>query len=265
VATTAAPISANPFAGLLPRLAATVRQLREAPSNQDATHEERELGSLIEYALLHFGAPLLHANSADDLDDHLDALLETPDALLCTTLLARPLALAPAPESVSSDDFTSAVNEQFGNGAAKHLVEAKEILDAWLDAQRQLTAQMTGVPPTNLEEILSFSLADPTVPAELAEVVSHSLRASFCIMALAQALSTDEPIAETLALALVDRIVEGAKQHLRLLASLPGIVVDDQLVSRETRLDLQAIEIKHRRARATAERSLNAARIRLGS
>jgi hypothetical protein len=50
-----------------------------------------------------------------------------------------------------------------------------------------------------------------------------------------------------------------------MLASLPGIVVDEAIVPRVERLDLAAIEVRHRRARDVARRTLEAARMRPSS
>jgi hypothetical protein len=73
---------------------------------------------------------------------------------------------------------------------------------------------------------------------------------------------SDQRVEPWLALALTERFLESAKQHLRLLASLPGIVVDEAIVSHAERLDLAAIEVRHRRARDVARRTLEAARMR---
>ena len=68
-----------------------------------------------------------------------------------------------------------------------------------------------------------------------------------------------------LARALIERFLESAKRHLRMLASIPGIAVDEAIVPHAERLDLAAIEKRHRRARDVAQRTLQAARMRPSS
>jgi len=68
-----------------------------------------------------------------------------------------------------------------------------------------------------------------------------------------------------LAGALADRLVVSARQHLRLLASLPGVSVDEAIVPDAECLDFAAIEARHQRAKAAVQRSYERARARLGS
>lgn len=96
------------------------------------------------------------------------------------------------------------------------------MLDAWLDAQRQATRMIAHHEPPGAERIFEFSLASPDLPAELAQLVFHSLRAGFCSLAIARALTTEAQVAPWLAHALTERLVTSAREHLRLLASMPG-------------------------------------------
>lgn len=266
VATTEAiaPIGATPFAGLLPWLASLVKKLRAASVGRTATNEERELLNLIEFAAVRFGDSLLQAHSVDDLDNRLDALVGSPDALYCTALLARLVPVASMSDPVTAEDLADGLRENLGDAQGQLFVQAKDVLDAWLDAQRQVACLIASVPPTEAERVFAFSLASADIPAELGELVFHSLRASFCSMAIVQASSTEQKVAPWLARALVERLVASAREHLRLLASIPGVSVDETIVPTARRLDLKEIESRHQRARASARRSLQEARIRLG-
>jgi hypothetical protein len=86
-----------------------------------------------------------------------------------------------------------------------------------------------------------------------------------CIVAIARAVIDELRVEPWLARAVTERFLESLKQHLRLLASLPGIVVDEAIVPHAERLDLAAIEVRHRRARDVAQRTLQAARMRSSS
>jgi len=78
-------------------------RLQKSVAEHVATDEERQVLHLIEFAASRFGDPLLHATSVDDLDDRLDARTDSPEALLCTELLAphMPLVQASLPMSAA--------------------------------------------------------------------------------------------------------------------------------------------------------------------
>ena len=260
-------MSATPLAGLVPWLEPLVRNLRASVANENATNEERELLSLIEFVGSRFGDSLLQAGSEDELDDRLDDLVRSPEALYCTVLLVRLLPLVQVSEPVSAEGFADDVSEHLGAEQGAVLTAARDTLDAWLGAQRQAAAILLthpANPSDEAERVFSFSLASPEIPAEFAELVFHSLRATFCSVAIVQAISAERAIDSWLVGALVARLVSSAKEHLRLLASLPGVHVDEAIVPAARRLDLVGMDARHRQARATALRSLQETRTRLG-
>lgn len=259
-----APINATPFAGLLPWLTSLAKKLRIAVLGHTATSEERELLGLIEFVGARFGESLLRASSLDDLDERLDDLVGSPDALYCTALLARLVPAANISEPVSAEDFADVVRGRLGDAQGRLLVESRDVLDAWLDAQRQVVSLIVHVQLPEPEQIFAFSLASPDIPTEVAELIFHSLRASYCSLAVAQVMATDQRIEPWLARGLVERLVESARKHLRLLASFPGVSVDEAIVPASAKLDLKGIESRHELARAAARRSLEEARDRLG-
>ncbi|MBX3155003.1 MAG: hypothetical protein KF773_03310 [Deltaproteobacteria bacterium] len=259
-----APIGATPFAGLLPWLSSLAKQLRTAVLGRTATNEERELLSLIEFAAVRFGGELLRAESLDDLDERLDELVGSPDAIHCTALLARLVPVANISEPVSTEDFADAVRERLGDAQVRLLVQSKRVIDAWLDAQLQVVALIAHEPPIESERIFAFSLASADIPTDAAEIIFNGLRASFCVLAIAQAMSTEQKVEPWLARALVECLVVSATTHLRMLASIPGVTVDEAIVPPSAKLDLNAIERRHERVRAAARRGLPDARRRLG-
>lgn len=168
-------------------------------------------------------------------------------------------------EPVSAEDLANAVRDHLGDAQARRVVQAKDVLDAWFDAQRQAAAIIAKDPSIEPDRAPAFSLASPELPAELAELLFHSLRATFCCLAIVHAVATERGVEPWLALALVGRLVSSARQHLRLLASIPGVVVDEAIVPTADRLALPALLQQHRRARQVALRSLHAARTQTGS
>ncbi len=259
-----APIGATPFAGLVPWLASLWRRLRASVARRDATDEEEQVLHLIEFAASRFGDPVLRATSVDDLDDRLDALVSSPEALYCTALLAQHVSLFQKSEAISAARLAESVGENLGAAQGRVISESQQVLDAWFDAQRQVAGLIASHAPTDAERIFEFSLASPQIPAELAQLVFHSLRAGYCSLAIVRVTAAEMPIEPWLARALTERLVASAKEHLRLLASMPGVKVDEAIVPPAMRLDLDAIEARHQRARLASQRSLEQARIRFG-
>jgi hypothetical protein len=248
----------------MPWLASLWQRLRSLVDSRKATQEEVQVLHLIEFAASRFGEPLLRASSLEDLDDRLDALVGSPEALHWTALLAQHIPLFRASEPLSASILADAMRDSLGEAQGRTIAQSQQILDAWLDAQRQAVALLPPDEPLDARRIFEFSLASPEIPADVAELTYHSLKAGLCSFAIAHVIAAGDAIEPWLAKALTDRLVASARQHLRLLASLPGITVDEAIVPRSERLDLEALEARHLRARAAARRSLEAARTRLG-
>jgi hypothetical protein len=262
VAPVLSPFGATPFAGVVSQLAPLWQPLRALAERPTATAEEEQALHLIEYLTSRFGAPLLAAGTLDELDDELDELVDSHDVLHCTALLTRYAALFERSETVSAARFADVVGESLGDEEGRAISDARQIMDAWLDAQRQAAALYAGRIEDDSGQL--HSLASAEIPAELAQSVFHSRRAVLCCIAIARAIYVAEPVEPWLAHGLIERLVTSAKEHLRLLASLPGVTVDEAIVPPGSRLDLAAMEARHRRAQATSQRALELARTRLG-
>lgn len=259
-----APIGATPFAGLVPRLASLWRGLRAAVERRAATNEEKQVLLLIEFAAARFGDPLLRSRSVDHLDDQLDQLTGSSEALHWTVLLAHHVPMFQRSEAISATQLAQSVGKSLGQAQGRILSDEQQVLDAWLDAQQQASALIAIQEPVDTERIFEFSLASPEIPAELAQLMFHSLRAGFCTLAIVRVIATEEQVEPWLARALTERLVASAKEHLRLLASLPGVTVDESLVPMTARLDFEEIAAHHQRARSASNRSLEQTRTRLG-
>lgn len=199
------------------------------------TRVRDERAEAAELAASHPGDLLLRATSADDLDDRLDALTGSFEAWLPT-----------------SDPPIDA--------SAGRSAEERSLIDAWVDARRQVARLERDSGVTYGPGALP---ANPDLPVELERLIDQGLRAIGCHLALELARSEDRPVPAWLADALAHRLAAGARQHLRLLASLPGVTVDEAVIPEAERLDLAAIEDRHRRARAESQRSYERAQARI--
>ncbi len=258
-----APIDARPFAGVVPWLASLWRKLRAAVEIHQATTEEHEVLHLIEYVTSAVGRPVLAARNVDDLDDQLDSLIGS-ECLLASIqyLLAQHLTLFETAEPPSTKLVAAAISESLGSAQARLLTDAQPMLDAWLSAQRQGIARYAAEMSTWTDRWRALDLASADLPAELAEGLFHALRTTVCSIAISCAVIGEQRIEPWLARAVTERFIDSAQHHLRVLASIPGIVVDEAIVPYADRLDLAAIDVRHRRARDVARRTLEAARAR---
>lgn len=261
VAATLAPIGATPFAGLISWLGSLRPRLQKSVAEHVATDEERQVLHLIEFAASRFGDPLLHATSVDDLDDRLDALTDSLEALHCTELFAPHMSLVQASLPMSATLLAAAAGHH-PEEEGQVIKDTQRILEAWLDSQRQAASLMWSRDATRVSEAPS---AGTDLPIEIEKLIFHGLRANFCGLAIEQVFSAGRLIPVWLAVALADRLVVSARQHLRLLASLPGVSVDEAIVPESERLDFAAIEARHQRAKAASQRSYERARARFGS
>ena len=209
-----------------------------------------------------FAGVVLAASDVDDLDDRLDTLIGS-QALLASFqhLLAQPLTIFETAEPLSTTRVAAAASETLGAAQARLLTEEQPMLDAWLGAQRQGNPRYAAEMSTWAGRRRDLDLASPDLPAELAECLFHALRATISIIAISCAVIGEQRLEPWLARALTERFLESARQHLRMLASLPGIVVDEAIVPHAERLDLAAIEARHERARDVARRTLEASRM----
>jgi len=250
----------------LPQLVSLWRKLRAAVEVDQATTEEQQVLHLIEYVTSAIGRPVLAASDVDDLDDRLDSLIGSESLLASTQyLFAQHLTLFETAEPPSTTRVAAAAGDSLGAAQARLLTEAQPMLDTWLSAQPQEIARYATEMSTWAGRRRDLDLASPDLPAELAVGLFHALRATVCIIAIARTVIGEQRVEPWLARALTERFLESAKQHLRMLASLSGIVVDEAIVPPSERLDLAAIEVRHRRARDVAQRTLEADRRRPSS
>ncbi len=255
-----------PGGGLVPWLASLWRDLRSRVLARSATKEEAELLHLLEYAASRHGDVLLAARDVDDLDDRLDAQLDDPDVFRWNALISSLALPSLRNEVAESGSFVRAAEPVLGAGQARALEAAEPLLDAWLRAQQAALLlfsdddMVAGV--AAIQAIGPAILTRPDVPPEVAAAFRGALTAGLCTLAVARAINESAKLDGWLARALVERLIDGVRAHLRLIASVPGVNVSEAVMPHGERLDPARIEERHRRARELADRAFAAARKR---
>lgn len=258
-------------AALVPRsavgfVAGLVEFVKRALRNLALSDEERNLLNLATYIGVKVGAPLLSAQSVDDLDDRIDKLIEGPELLKQAEFGLRVLSDDAFQAAMKRDRVLPAdVFGAFGKGEVLRSLEegdrlALEIFSAVWQLKALLPATVDlASGPLGEPDPMGF-LADPRVPVPVAEAYLGSFQAAACQAAVMQALITGQRPEPWLALAIAERWVKGERAFIRLLASMPGVSVGEDVVPMSERLDLTALVAQSRSAEERFRQQLDAAR-----
>ncbi len=192
------------------------------------------------------GGPVLAAGDVDELDLVLDERMRSTDfrALLALSGGMAAAGRVPAVTPRQRRVFGAAVARTIHQGFERSRAVARVV-----DATR--SAGSVPVRPSTVDELLD----DAGTPLEVRELLLDALVSGVALLALTEAMRRGRPLAPWLASALADRWVRGPAGLLRLLASTPGVDVSADLVPLAERLDLAAIERRHRAFRARVEAS----------
>jgi hypothetical protein len=239
--------------GAVGSIAGLVAFVKRAIRNLVLTDEERNLLNLAVYIGVKLGAPLLSAQSRDDLDERIDRVIEGTDLVELSEFGLRVLTDETFQQVMKQERHVPPeVWSAFGKGATLELEEGDRLALETFRAIWQLKALL----PATVELVrgtrgaldpLGF-LADPYVPVPVAEALLGGFQAAACQAAIMQALITEQRPEPWLALALAEGWVRSQRAYLRLLASIPGISVAEEIIPAEERLDLAAIEAQALRA-----------------
>lgn len=201
------------------------------------------LEGLLRFAISEIGGTLLAAQTVDDLEDRLDAVvlgskLYHVNALALQDLRVRAIDPAATPGAAIDRAFQAVLS-----APAKTLLRNHNgLLEVWLQTQLRLVKRMA-TPLAGHDMPGPWLLTDPRVPIEVAQVMAATMRASACLLGLALAADEERRLQEDLGLALVTHLVDGAKAHLRLLAAFPDAKVPISVVAEP--LDLTQIATLH--------------------
>jgi hypothetical protein len=248
----------TPFPGVAPWLASFWQRIQN-DNDIEPTPTEVQADRLVEYAAQRFGSQLLKAADIDDLDDRLDELVSAPGIAHLNGLMADDALPSEPLDRSSVKALAEAMGDVLGAASGQAVADAQPLLDAWLDAQRQLGTLLAQakaqreIPPASKP----LSLYDPDVPVEFLRAAFHNLRGGLCGLAILYAIMEGQPVEPWLAEALTKRLIESAFEHLRLLASIPEITVSETAMPRHERLDLARVVERHQREREAVRREFD--------
>lgn len=104
----------------------------------------------------------------------------------------------------------------------------------------------------NEDDPLGF-LSDRDVPPRIASTVLGTYYSNACFLAIASAGIARRKLEPWLARAIAERWVQGLRGQLILLSSFPGTHVDEDIVPRDQRLDLEALVRENAEANAAMD------------
>jgi hypothetical protein len=243
-------------------LVAAVARLRLPAGSRTLSKEDERIKVAIEGAASAIGAPLLDAESLDDFGRRLDASVESKGFAGYFNQLAQAFSADGAlSEQLERVDERSHewVTDVLGEGQRALTTAADRMMRAMVEAFENLrrTVRSTfnvDVSPVLLDEgdPLGF-LSDRNVPPRIAGTVLGTYYSNACFLAIASAGLTGRKLAPWLARAIAERWVQGLRGQLALLASFPGTHVDEDLIPRDQRLDLEAFVRENAEANAAMD------------
>lgn len=232
-------------------LMAIARALRAFAGSRTLSKAEERLKVAIEGAASTIGAPLLDADSLDDLGRRLDATVESKRTAAQFNELTRALAedgglverISDADQG--SHDWVIAV---LGDGQRAFASEAERMTRAMVEAFEYLrrTLRLTFNADVSLpvfwneDDPLGF-LSARDVPPQIASAILGTYYSNVCFFAIISAGLTGRKLPPWLARTLAERWVQGIRGQLVLIASIPGTHVDEVLVPLDQRIDLEAL------------------------
>lgn len=205
------------------------------------SEEDRGLLELVRRGSETVGARLLDAASLDDLAERVQEAILSPELQQVSRHAARAMPLALLEQTAAFREASPEVVRVLGEGPAKRLVELDSLGRAAASVLFQLLATLG---PDALGAVDDDPLAivyDATIPSCVGRCILQGLRADACTLALTRAVERGERPAPWLMRALVDRLVDGQRDRLRLLASIPGVSVPFEIIPEDQRFDLRKL------------------------
>jgi hypothetical protein len=180
------------------------------------------------------GSKLLAAADEHALDVAVDELTESAELYTRLSLLRSVDLMVPLDRALGRWRRMQAV---FG-GEPRFLAGLVEYFQVAACTLPSLEALEAGAPA---DDPLWFAY-DPAIPPAVGAALVSGVRSAVVLMAIEHAASSGGPVAPWLSALLVERWTAAQHAYLRLLASLPGNTVPDDIVPPEERLDLEALE-----------------------
>ena len=208
---------------------------------QMLTTAESAMVDEIKRAASVLGAPLLEAESRDDLTDRVENVALLPEFQRFAEGAGKLLVVvAPAPRAQPSAEPHAGLVRVLGAGPARVFEEGLRRVPAMLSVVAQL-AVTEGSAPSSPARTLTDLSARSGLHSTILAGLFDGVRAGAAVLGLAHAIFEGERLAPWLALALAETFRDGAYAHLRVLASLP-INVPETIVPLADRYDLEALQ-----------------------
>jgi hypothetical protein len=205
------------------------------------TTAEAALVDEIKRAARALGAPLLDAESRDDLNDKIERVVMLPEFQRFTESAGKLVILVdPAPVTQSSDEPPAGLVRVVGVGPARIFEQGLRLTPAILSVIAQL-AVTEGPPSSSPRPTLAGFFARSGLHSTILTGLLDGVRSSAAVLGLAHAIFEGDKLAPWLALALAETFRDGAYAYLRVLASL-GVNVPETIVPLTDRYDIEALQ-----------------------
>jgi len=199
------------------------------------------------------GAPLLDAESRDDLNDKIERVILLPEFQRFSDSAGKLLVVVdPAILARSSDELPAGLVHVLGAGPASIVEQGTRLIPAMLSVTAQLAVTegraLPSAPRPTIAEFFAQSGLHSTILAGLFDGV----RSGAALLGVAHAVFEGVKLAPWLALTLAETFRDGAYAHLRVVASLP-VSVPESIVPLADRYDLAALQRSVAHAEATLD------------
>lgn len=196
------------------------------------SRDEARVLKLVEFASETIARDLFEAENRDDLHERIDLITESPKTHGVFALLQLEPMLRVGPKSTKFGD-------SYGRGAAKKLEEGSRLLFALTSTLTHLRAatdaEVSSVAAT-VADPLGF-LSDPQIHPRVAKAMLSGLHANVCLLGMAAVALASKKPEPWLRAALVDEWVANLRKYVALVASMPGIVISQELIPAADRFD----------------------------
>jgi hypothetical protein len=214
------------------------------------------LRGLVDYATNKVARPVLASGSRREFNKLLDDLALGREVGSLNVLFARCIDFSTAPKIKLGTTLSEVAAKSLEPSALASLVEGQALLNAWLRGAQNVLAslqtdEISGV-ASNAAQLppSSWLLTSLEVPPELAIAVLGGLHANVCLLGLSLAIDESQRLSDWLGEALVGRLLRGARDHIRLVASHDEAHVPLSVVPKKERIDLKLVHTRNQKAMA---------------
>lgn len=210
-----------------------------SPARQSSRTTSPSVTELVHSIVLHgassFGTSLLKAKTLPKLQERLDDLSGAREFIqyheyLCTAAAAHPETLNETKLVKSLEDMVGDLSDEYPIRELAHLLRISE--DA-ICRVLQNGLREPKLPPMRLAQLMEHL----ATPSQYVTAMRGALRSAAAQLALVEVKYRDRSTPAWAVRALLKAACEGIREHLRLVAGMPGAQVPVDIVPRSERLD----------------------------